>query len=55
MTNSNHSIDKVVCELCDEQLKPMTYVVGGKPVEVLYMHNDLTGARCRRIKNAKLK
>lgn len=49
MTNDNDSRDVVVCELCEEQLNPHTYVVGGKPVEIIFMHNDLTGARCKRI------
>jgi hypothetical protein len=37
---------KVFCELCGEELRSMTYSL---TMETIFMHNDLTGARCRRI------
>jgi hypothetical protein len=55
MENNNHNTNTRVCELCDEQLRPMTYAEGGKPVEILYFHNDLTASRCKRIQNKKIK
>ena len=55
MKNNNQSIETRVCELCEEQLRPMTYFVVGKPVEIIYMHKDLTASRCKRIQNQKIK
>ena len=55
MENNNQSTNTRVCELCDEQLRPMTYVEAGKPVEIIYMHKDLTASRCKRIQNQKIK
>lgn len=49
MKKKNDSVGKVICELCNEELRPKTYVTPDGPPELLYMHNDLTGARCRRI------
>ena len=55
MENNNHSNQTRVCELCDEQLRPMSYFEAGKPVEIIYMHKDLTASRCKRIQNQKIK
>ena len=37
---------KNVCKLCGEELLPYTYSL---TMEVIYMHNDLSGSKCRRI------
>ena len=37
---------KPVCELCGEELRAWTYSL---TMETIFMHNDLTGAQCRRI------